>query len=156
MTWAPDQPRTGYWMVRCCKRCPPVAASIQWVQTTEDPHSGEQMDRSPILTGRIGLEISDWRDVWRFLEYCEASPEQQRVMESPPVSTRAPRFGRSPSLMAAPMPKWQQQRARRITVDEYLLEIKWLRWAQKNAPTHHDFLFRRPVNPATAQVPRFV
>jgi len=114
------------------------------------------MDRSPVLTARIGLEFSDWRDVWRLLEYCEASPEQRREMESPPVSARTPRFGRRPGLMAAPMPIWQRQRARQITVDEYAAELEWLRWAQKNAPQHHDFLFRRPVNPATAQVPRFV
>jgi len=155
MSWAPDQPRPGFWMVRCCKRCPPVAARISWEQTIIDPVSDEPMVRSPFLVGHIGLELSDWRDVWRLVEYCEASPEQRREMASPPLSARPPRFNRSPGLMAAPMPIWQRQRARRITGVEYATELEWLSWAAQNAPTHHDFLFRRPVNPATAQVPRF-
>ena len=156
MTWHPQQPRPGYWMVRCCRFCPLVAARIWRAHTTEDPVSGEPMDRSPHIAARIGLDFVDWRELWLMLEFCEASPEQRRGLIDPPEVERAPRNGRKPALQWAPLAKWKQERARRITPAQYAAEVAWLKWASCNAPTHPDFNWRRPVDLRAAPIPRFV
>jgi hypothetical protein len=142
-------------MVRVGRLCPFVAARIWLAHTTADPVSGEPMQRSPFLAAQIGLDIVDWREVWAMLEFCEASQMQRHGMVNPPQSDRAPRNGRQPALQWAPLAKWKQERARRITPAEYAAEISWLSWAQRNRPDHPDFNFRRPVDLRAAPVPRF-
>lgn len=155
MTWYPDQPRVGYWMVRVARNCPFVAARIWWEQTTTDPVSGEPMDRSPFLAAQIGLNIVRWQDVWSLVEFVESSSEQQDALVNPPLSDRAPRNGRARALKWAPLSKWKQQRAMRITEAQYEAELRWHEWAARNAPSHPDFNFRHPVDLRAAPVPRF-
>lgn len=155
MTWRPDQPCEGFWMLKCCRLCPFVAARIWLAHTVADPVSGEPMQRSPFLAAQIGLDIVDWRRVWECVEYLESPPGQRHQLATPPLSTRMPRSGRAPALTYAPMPKWQWDRARRITEAQYAAEVEWLSWASRNAPTHCDFTYRKPVARAAAPIPRF-
>jgi hypothetical protein len=145
--------KEGFWMVRVVRGGPFVASRI-WLCDHEPGEPENIMDR-PYWQGQIGLDLTSPLKIWTMLEYVEASPEQQRAFASPPLSERAPRGGRSPAFTYAPMPLWQQSRARRITLEEYLTELAWLAWAKRNAPDHPDFTYRRPVNPRTAPVPRF-
>lgn len=155
MTWKADQPRPGFWMIRVARNRPFVAARIWLAHTTTDPVSGEPMDRSPFLAAQIGLDIVGWREVWHCVEFCEASPEQQAALVNPPLSVRSPRNGRAAAFTTAPMAKWRQERAHRITLEQYLVETEWLAWASKNNPTHPDFLYRRPVDLRATPIPKF-
>ncbi len=155
MTWIADHPREGHWMLRVARNCPFVAARIWREQTTADPVSGDPMDRSPFLAAQIGLDIVSWREVWLAVEFVEASPMQQHGMINPPQSGRAPRNGRSPALLWAPMAKWRQERALRITAAQYAAEIEWLTWASRNAPTHPEYTWRKPVDLKAAPIPKF-
>lgn len=132
-----------------------VAARMWHAHTTVDPISGEPMDRSQHLAAQIGLDFVDWPELWGMLEFVEASPEQQQGLVSPPEVSRAPRNGRKPALMWAPLAKWKQQRAIRITPSQYALEIAWLSWAKNFRPDAPELNFRRPTDLRTAPVPRF-
>jgi hypothetical protein len=113
------------------------------------------MQRSPFLAAQIGLDIARWQDVWAAVEYVESSTEQQHLLANPPLSDRAPRGNRAPAFKTAPLPLWQQTRARRITRAEYDAEIRWHEWAAKNAPTHCDFTYRKPVDRKAMPAPGF-
>ncbi|HEX5320603.1 MAG TPA: hypothetical protein VFW46_15675 [Stellaceae bacterium] len=145
--------RPGHWMVRCCRDCPEVAARI-WLCDHEPGEPDNPVDQ-PYLQGQIGLDLSDPAEIWAMLEFCEASPEEQRLLAEPPLSDRVPRHGRRAAFVTAPMAKWKQQRARRITAAEYAHEIAWLRWAGRNATNHPRLHYRQPVNPAALPIPQF-
>lgn len=153
MTWAPAQPRAGYWMVRYRRLCPFVAARI-WLCDHEPGDPENLMDR-PYLQGQIGLDLTPPLEIWAMVEFAESAPEQQQALISPPLSIRTPRGHRAPAFQTAPLPKWQQERARRITVQAFEREIEWLTWAARNAPTHPDFLWRKPLDRNAAAAPRF-
>jgi len=142
-------------MVKVRRNCPFVAARIYWEQCKVDPVSGEPMQRSAFLVGQIGLDIVSIADVWAIVEFCEASPEQQATLANPPLSARIPRGNRAPAFVTAPMSKWRQTRARRITQQEYEAEILWYVWAKNNKPDHPEYTYRRPLDLKTAPVPRF-
>lgn len=146
-------PQPGWWMVRCCRRCPEVAARI--FVCDHEPGEPENKVDQPYLQGQIGLDLTDPDDIWAMLEFVEASPAEQAAMIAPAASARAPRYGRQQGLQTAPMALWKQRRARRISAAEYERQIKWLRWAESNAPAHPDFTYRRPVDPAQAPLPIF-
>lgn len=152
--WRIDQPQPGYWLVQCCRRCPAVAARI-WLCDHEPGYPEHKIDR-PYLQGQIALDLVPPGEIWEMTEFCEASPEQRRMLESPPLSARTGRRpGRQPGLVTAPLALWKRQRARRISVADYTAQIAWLTWAEKNAPRHPDYTYRRPVDPASAPIPRF-
>lgn len=155
MTWEAQSPYPGFWMLRVVYNGPLVAARIYLAHTTADPVSGEPMDRSPHVAAQVGLDDVDWREVWHLVEFCEASPEQQRLLIDPPLSDRAPRNGRAAAFKSAPLAKWKRERAGRIGPQRYRAEVEWLGWAAKNAPTHPDFLYRRPVDREAMPVPQF-
>jgi hypothetical protein len=155
VTWEADEPRVGHWSVRVVRNGPYVAARIYWAHTKIDPVSSEPMQRSPFLAAQIGLDIVRVADVWTLVEFLESSPEQKEALGNPPLSDRVPRNGRAPAFKTAPLPLWRRERARRITRAEYAAEILWLTWAAKNAPTHCDFTYRRPLDRKTVPVPRF-
>lgn len=113
------------------------------------------MERSAFLAAQIGLDIVSVAEVWSMCEYLEATPEQRAALANPPQSARVPRNGRSPALLWAPMAKWRQVRARRITEAQYRAEIEWHLWASRNATTHPDFTYRRPLDRGAAPIPRF-
>lgn len=147
-------PCPGYWMVRCCRGCPEVAARI-WV-CDHEPGLPENKVDQPYLQGQLGLDLTDPDDIWAMLEFCEAEPAQQRLFADPPASRRRPaRPGRLPGFASAPMSKWKQQRARRITAAEYEAQLRWLHWAERHAPNHPDRLYRQPVDPAALPIPTF-
>lgn len=155
MTWRADDPRTGFWSVRVVRNGPYVAARIYLAHTLVDPVSGEPMDRSPFLAAQIGLDIVSVIDVWSLVEYVESAPEQQAVLANPALSARVPRGNRAPAFVTAPMSLWRQNRARRITQAEYEAEILWLTWASRNAATHPDYTWRKPLDRKTAPIPKF-
>lgn len=156
MTWNPLYPRPGYWSVRIVRNGPMVPARIWLAHTTEDPETGEPMDRSPHLAAQIGLEFVPVGKLWVMLEFVEASPEQRELLANPPLSSRAPRNGRAPAFRWAPMAKWrQQERARRITVGEYEAELRWLSWAASNRPDAPELHPRKRIDPRVAPIPRF-
>ncbi len=155
MTWRADQPRGGHWSARVVRNGPFVASRIYWAHTLTDPVSGEPMDRSPHLAAQIGLDYARWVDVWEMVEFLESSPEQQAALANPPLSERVPRGNRAPAFMTAPLPLWRQTRARRITQAEYDAEIAWHTWASRNAPTHCDYTYRKPLDRKLASVPKF-
>jgi hypothetical protein len=145
--------RPGQWMVRVVRGGPMVCARI-WACNHDPNEPTNVMDR-PYWQGQIGLDLVPPETIWTMLEFCEATPDKKKLLASPPLSERLPRNNRAPAFKTAPMPKWQQVRARRITLVEYLAELEWQSWAKINAPTHHDFTYRRPLDLRTAQVPRF-
>ena len=154
--WRIDQPRPGYWLVRCCRHCPVVAARI-WLCDHEPGYPEHKIDR-PYLQGQIGLDLVDPHEIWAMLEFCEASPEEKRLMEAPPLSSReraGARGNRQPGLVTAPMSLWKRHRARRISAADYERQIAWLKWAEKHRPQHPDFTYRKPVSPAAMAIPRF-
>jgi hypothetical protein len=145
--------KPGFWMVRCCRHCPEVAARI-WL-CDHEPGDPENTVDQPYWQGQIGLDLVPPADVWKMLEFCEAEPEEQRQMADPGEVARAPRSGRRPALTTAPMALWKQQRARRISAAEFEAQIRWLRWAETNAPNRPEFTYRKPVDLAAVPIPRF-
>lgn len=143
----------GFWMVRCCRLCPEVCARI-WVCDHEPGLPENKLDQ-PYWQGQLGLDLVPPDDVWEMVWFAEASPEEQRAMIAPPLSARAPKSRRLPALVTAPMSKWKQERARRITEAEFAAQIRWLLWAEKHAPHRHEFNFRKPVDPTAVPIPRF-
>lgn len=107
---AMQTPHPGYFMIRCCRLCPEVAAAIFWC--SHEPGLPENVVDQPYLQGQIALTLTDPIEIW----------------------TR---------------PK------REISREFYERELAWHRWAEKNAPAHPDFLYRRPVDKGTAPPPRF-
>lgn len=92
------------------------------------------MPDRPYLQGQLGLDLHDPADIWLMLEFCESTPEQQRLLADPPLSERAPRGQRAHGLQYAPMSKWKQDRARRIDEPEFLFQLADLRWTVEHAP----------------------
>ena len=143
----------GHWMVRCCRRCPEVAARI-WLCDHEPGEPANVLDQ-PYLQGQLGLDLTDPAEIWAMLEFCEASPDARALMTDPPLSHRIPQHGRAYGWSTAPMALWKQQRARRISARDYERQIAWLGWADRNAPTHPDYTYRQPVDPTLAPLPIF-
>lgn len=155
MTWEPDNPRPGFWMARVVKAGPMVASRIYVAHTTVDPVSGDPMERSPFLAAQIGLDIVRVSEVWRLVEFCESSPERQQLLIEPLFSNRAPRNGRARALRTAPLAKWRQTQAHRITAEQYEVEIRWLQWCSANNPTHPEFTYKKPIDRNALPIPRF-
>lgn len=59
---ATQKPTPGYWMARCCRRCPEVAAAITWCD--HEPGLSDNLLDQPFLDGRIGLDRVDPYEVW--------------------------------------------------------------------------------------------
>lgn len=146
--------RHGWWMVRCCRGCPEVAARI-FLADHEPGQPDNHMPDRPFLQGQIGLDPTPPGEVWVMLEYCEASPADRALMERPLSLRTDVAAGRVARATTAPMARWKRERARRITEAEYEAQIRWLQWAAKNAPTHPDFLYRRAVRAEAIATPRF-
>lgn len=64
MTRRIDRPEPGFWMIRLVKGGPLVPAAIMRVQTTQDPETGEPMERSSFLAAFINGEPVDIDAVW--------------------------------------------------------------------------------------------
>jgi hypothetical protein len=143
----------GHWMVRCCRFCPEVPTRI-WL-CDHEPGLPENKVDQPYLQGQIGLDLVPPADVWAMLEFVEAPAEQQELFSRPLPLRVDVRAGLAMKPTTAPMAKWKRERARRITPPEFEAGIVWLRWAEKNAPSHPDFNYRRPIDPAAMPVPRF-
>src|SRR5690242_14443850 len=143
----------GFWMVRCCMRCPPVAARIWLCQ--HEPGEPENLVEMPYLQGQLGLDLTDPAQIWEMVAFCEATPAERARLTDPPLSERAPRGNRSAALQWAPIAKWKRDRARRIIAAEYDRQITWLRWAERHQPAHPEFNFRKPVELAQLPLPRF-
>jgi hypothetical protein len=129
------EPREGYWMVRLRRDGPEVPARLFWCD--HEPGIPEnKLDRWPMpyLQGQIGTDLADPYEIWAMLEFVEATPAEQRRMANPPPADRAPRSGRQQALQTAPMAKWRQERARRITEADWRYEIADLEHAQKWRP----------------------
>ena len=153
MEWRTDQPRPGFWLVRCCRFCPEVAARI-FVCDYEPGFPEHKIDR-PYLQGQIGLDLVEPERIWEMVEFCEASPAEQAILSRAlnlRIDVAAGRVARSAS---APMARWKRERARRISAADYERQIAWLKWAERHAPTHPEFQYRRPVNPASVPIPQF-
>jgi hypothetical protein len=149
--------KPGFWLVKCCRNCPEVIARIYWCD--HEPGVPENKCDQPYLQGQLGLDLVDPSDIWAMLEFCEASPEQQQFMREPPLSDSPLRPGqekRLPGLVTAPMSRWKQARARRTTAANFDFEVKWLRWAERNAPNHHKLAYRKPIDPMMVPIPVFV
>ena len=143
----------AYWLVRCCRHCPEVAARI-WNCDHEPGYPEHKIDR-PYLQGQLGLDLVDPAEIWDMVWFAEAPPEEQVALSlalNLRVDVNAGRVARSKT---APLALWKRQRARRIGAADYERQIAWLRWAEKNAPTHPDFQYRRPVQPAAVPIPQF-
>lgn len=140
-------------MVKCCRLCPFVAARI-W-ECDHEPYLPDNKVDQPYWQGQIGLDLTPPLEIWSMCEFCEAAPEQQEALANPPLSARVPRGNRAPAYQTAPLALWRRDRARRITQAEYEQEVLWLAWASKNAPTHCDFTWRKPLDRKTALIPKF-
>jgi uncharacterized caspase-like protein len=145
--------KPGFWMVRCCRHCPEVAARI--FLADHEPGLPENKIDQPYWQGQLGLDLVDPARIWQMVWFCEASPEEKARLADPPLSDRAPRSRRLPALTTAPLAKWKQERARRIVEFTFDAQIAWLRWAEKNAPNHPEFIYRKPVDPAAVPIPQF-
>ena len=53
-----------------------------------------------------------------------------------------------------PLRIWTGRR-RAIDAAEYEHRVRWLRWAEKNAPTHPQLRWREPVRAADIPIPKF-
>ena len=66
------------------------------------------------------------------------------------MSERVPKSGRQWALSTAPMSLWKRQRARRISAAEFELQIRWLRWAEREHDNVRSALdwaaFRSPTH----------
>jgi hypothetical protein len=153
MIWQPDRPRVGFWMIRCCRACPPVAARI-WECDHEPGEPDNKVDQ-PYWQGQIGLTLTPPKEIWAIVEFYESSPEQQHALANPPLSDRVPRNGRAAAFKTAPMARWRRERAQRITPEYYAREIQWMQWAALNKPSHPDFTYRKPVDLKAAPVPKW-
>lgn len=141
----------GYWMVRCCRRCPEVPARI-WL-CSHEPGEPDNLVDQPYMQGQIGLDLVDPHEIWTMCEFVEASPAEQAAMAAPPLSDRAPRNGRLPALQTAPMALWKQQRTRRITAAEYERQIARLRWAAATQADDPALSYRKPADIRQAAIP---
>ena len=153
MTWKANEPRQGYWMVKVVRGGPYVAARI-WLCSHEPGEPDNLMDR-PYWQGQIGLDLTPPLQIWGMVEFVESSPEQQNLLVNPPLSDRAPQNGRAAAFKTAPLARWRQTQAYRITPAQYAAEIDWQNWAKNNAPHHPEFTYRRPINRQAAPIPRF-
>lgn len=59
---AMNDPQPGRWMIRCCRRCPEVAARI-WLCDHEPGMPSNRVDQ-PYLQGQIGVDLVPPEDVW--------------------------------------------------------------------------------------------
>lgn len=143
----------GHWMIRAVRGGPEVCARV-WLCDHEPGEPDNIMDRAH-WQGQIGLDLVSPGAILGMVEFCEASPEQQAMLIRPPLSDRVPRSGRAPAFTTAPMAKWKQARARRITAEEYQRELRWIEWAARNKPDHPDLTYRRAIDKRAAPVPRF-
>lgn len=140
-------------MLRAVRGGPEVCARL-WLCDHEPGAPDNRMDR-PYWQAQIGLDFIPPARVWGMVEFVEATPEQQALLANPPLSSRGTRDGRKPGFTTAPMAKWKQLRARRISAAEYEAELIWHGWASRNAPDHPDFTWRKPIDKALAPIPRF-
>lgn len=141
----------GWWMVRCCRDCPMVPARVYWCD--HEPDIEDNKVDQPYLQGQLGLELHDPADIWLMLEFCESTPEQQRLLAEPPLSARDPRGQRDRGFVTAPMAKWKQDRARRITAEEHAYQIADLAWAKEHAPDEPKASPHKRIDLMQAQLP---
>ena len=47
------------------------------------------------------------------------------------------------------------RRGRPINKRMFDVAVDWLRWAERNAPRHPEFTYRKPIDPAAMPIPRF-
>ena len=59
---ATQTPQPGHFMVRCCRRCPEVAARIWWCD--HEPGLSDNLLDQPYLEGQIGLILTDPHEIW--------------------------------------------------------------------------------------------
>jgi hypothetical protein len=110
-----NDPQPGRWLVRCCRRCPDVAARI-WL-CDHEPGTPENKVDQPYLQGQIGLDLVPPIEVWHrrglieitaaefehqieWLKWAERNaPNDPRFTYRKPVTLAAipiPRFGATP------------------------------------------------------------
>lgn len=115
--------------MRLGRNMPLIPARIWWCSHEPDEPSNE-VDQ-PFLQGQLGLDLADPAQIWAMLEFCEASPTEQRRMADPAIS--APVGNRRGAFQTAPMSRWKQERARRITAAEFAYQIADLLWTREHA-----------------------
>lgn len=107
---ATQTPQPGYWMIRCCRLCPEVAARI-WLCDHEPGDESNKVDQ-PYIQGQIATDLTDPIAIW-------TSPKRE------------------------------------ISREYFERELDWHRWAMRNAPTHPDRNYKRPVDRKAMPAPRF-
>lgn len=58
-----DEPRPGFYKTRLVRGGPWVGAQLFW-QWPTDPHTGEQLDRSPTMIALVNGEPRDLHETW--------------------------------------------------------------------------------------------
>ena len=144
----------GFWSVRVINGAPFVPGRI-WLCDHEPGEVENKVDQ-PFLQGQLALDLTPPADVWEMVAFCEASPDEKAQMIAPSASEHTPSGGRRQGLEAAPLAKWRQTRARRITAAQWQAEIRWLEWAIRYRPWAPELKYREPIVRATAQLPRFI
>ena len=105
-----NNPQPGIWLVRCCRRCPPVAARIYWC-SHEPGYPDNEIDQ-PYLQGQLGLDLVPPNEVWllRGIEItADEFDHQVRLLrwlaDNRPTDPRV--CYREPvDLAAIPIPRW--------------------------------------------------
>ena len=105
-----DAPAAGQWMIRCCRRCPPVAARIALCH--HEPGLPDNPVDQPYLQGQVGLDLVDPVEIWhrRGHPISEAEWHYQIAIlkwlaDNRPTDPRV-RYREPVDLAAIPIPRW--------------------------------------------------
>jgi hypothetical protein len=144
----------GFWLVRCCERCPLTPARIYFADSEGGNPENHMPDR-PYWQGELGGKPYDPFRIMGMLEFLLATPAERSRMRNPPLAPPLPGVtNRRPRLMTAPMAKWKQDRARVISEADYNYRVAVIRWAKQHAPDDPAALDpTKPVDPHHAQTP---
>lgn len=137
--------KPGHWLVRVVQNGPWVAARL-WLCNHEPGEPDNIIDRPPYWRGQIGLDEVPPEEVWEMVAFIEATAAEREAIVNPPLSEREPRGNREPALQWAPLAKWKQNRARRITKAEF----------DRRVAIYDDCLdYRKPISAADLPLPIF-
>lgn len=106
-------PQAGHWLVRCCRRCPEVAARI-WLCDHEAGMPDNPVDQ-PYLQGQIGLDLVPPEEVWHRRGHPISEAEfhhqiawlgwaERNEPDHPSFTYRQP-----VNIQAVPVPRWSQE-----------------------------------------------